>query len=227
MEATEFIINDYKVKYEQIFKEKIMNKKTIKELVENNKNMRSSDFSEMNLLTKNSRHNLLKKLEEEKFKLGLNKIKHFPSNIKIRNNFIYTKGPNIGRYIHDLKRGEQSRYNSLFYKKKASPFTAKKKSGNSNRIVIMHEEIKSLSNEQFMRRLGNIENMDNDNMMKNEMLNETIENLQNENNKLKNENFETFQNKRNIKKYKSLSQNNAKTVYTEINYNNKNKERKK
>ena len=51
----------------------------------------------------------------------------------------------------------------------------------------MHEEIKSLSNEQFMRRLGNIENMDNDNMMKNEMLNETIENLQNENNKLKNE----------------------------------------
>ena len=154
---------------------------------ENNNNIRSSDFSEMNLLTKNSRHNLLKKLEEEKFKLGLNKIKHFPSNIKIRNNFIYTKGPNIGRYIHDLKRGEQSRYNSLFYKKKASPFTSKKKSGNSNRIVIMHEEIKSLSNEQFMRRLGNIENMDNDNMMKNEMLNETIENLQNENNKLKNE----------------------------------------
>ena len=39
MEATEFIINDYKVKYEQIFKEKIMNKKTIKELVENNKNI--------------------------------------------------------------------------------------------------------------------------------------------------------------------------------------------
>ena len=157
---------------------------------ENNNNMRSSDFSEMNLLTKNSRHNLLKKLEEEKFKLGLNKIKHFPSNIKIRNNFVYTKGPNIGRYIHDLKRGEQSRYNSLFYKKKASPFTSKKKSGNSNRIVIMHEEIKSLSNEQFMRRLGNIENMDNDNMMKNEMLNETIEKLQNENNKLKNENNE-------------------------------------
>ena len=45
--------------------------------------------------------------------------------------------------------------------------------------------------------------------------------------KLKNENFETFQNERNIKKYKSLSQNNAKTVYTETNYNNKNKERKK
>jgi len=39
LEATEFIINDYKVKYEQIFKEKIMNKKTIKELVENNKNI--------------------------------------------------------------------------------------------------------------------------------------------------------------------------------------------
>ena len=38
MEAKEFIINDYKVKYEQIFKENIINKKTIKELEENNKN---------------------------------------------------------------------------------------------------------------------------------------------------------------------------------------------
>ena len=45
--------------------------------------------------------------------------------------------------------------------------------------------------------------------------------------KLKNENFETFQNERNKNKNQSLSYKNAKTVYTEANYNNKNKERKK
>ena len=39
LEAKEFIINDYKSKYEQIFKENIINKKTIKELEENNKNI--------------------------------------------------------------------------------------------------------------------------------------------------------------------------------------------
>ena len=157
---------------------------------ENNYNMRSSDYSEMNIHSKNSRNNLLRKLEEEKYKLGQNKFnsnKNFNNNFKIRNNFVQSKPPNISRYIHNLKTGEQTRYNSLFYKKKASPFTKKRKFGNSNsnRIVIMHEEIKSLSNEQFMRRLGNIENMDNENMMKNELLNENIEQLQNENSKLK------------------------------------------
>ena len=39
LEAKEFIINDYKSKYEQIFKENIINKNTIKELEENNKNI--------------------------------------------------------------------------------------------------------------------------------------------------------------------------------------------
>ena len=39
LEAKEFIINDYKLKYEQIFKENIINKNTIKELEENNKNI--------------------------------------------------------------------------------------------------------------------------------------------------------------------------------------------
>ena len=153
---------------------------------ENNFNMRSSDFSEMNMMSKNSRNNLLKKLEEERLKLGQKNFKNLPSGIKLRNNFIHTKGTNMSRYIHDLKKGEQSRYNSLFYKKRTSPFSSKKKLGTSNnRIVIMHEEIKSLSNEQFMRRLGNIENMENEQMMKNELLNENNEKLQNEVNKLK------------------------------------------
>ena len=156
---------------------------------ENNINFRSTDFSEGNLFSKNSRNNLLKRLEEEKFKLGQNKFnnRNFTNNMKIRNNFIHTKGPNISRYIHNMKTGEQSRYNSLFYKKRISPFGSKKKIGtsNSNRIVIMHEEIKSLSNEQFMKRLGNIESQEKENLMKNEALNDTIENLQNENHKLK------------------------------------------
>ena len=37
LEAKEYIINDYKAKYEQILKENILNKKTIKDLEENNK----------------------------------------------------------------------------------------------------------------------------------------------------------------------------------------------
>ena len=93
---------------------------------ENNFNMRSSDFSEMNIMSKNSRNNLLKKLEEEKYKLSQKNFKNLPSGIKLRNNFIHSKGTNISRYIHDLKKGEQNRYNSLFYKKRTSPFSSKK-----------------------------------------------------------------------------------------------------
>ena len=50
---------------------------------ENNYNMRSSDYSEMNIHSKNSRNSLLRKLEEEKYKLG-QKIK-----------FLYDKKDNI------------------------------------------------------------------------------------------------------------------------------------
>ena len=156
---------------------------------DNSINLKSSDFSDMNIFSKNSKISLIKKFESEKFRLpSQNKLKNFSGSLKLRNNFLRTKGPNISKYIHDLKKGEQSKYNSLFYKKRISPFSSKKKLGNNNnshRIVIMHEEIKSLSNEQFMKRLGNIENMKSDTAMKNELLNESIENLQNEVNKYK------------------------------------------
>ena len=129
---------------------------------------------------------MIKKYESEKFRLPQNKIKTLSGSLKLRNNFLRTKGTNLSKYIHELKKGEQSKYNSLFYKKKVSPFSSKKKLGNnSHRIVIMHEEIKSLSNEQFMKRLGNIENMKSETAMKNDILNENIENLQNEINKYK------------------------------------------
>ena len=153
----------------------------------NNIKLSSVDLSETNILSKNWRNNLLKRMGDEKIKLG--KSAKFNNKIRVRNNFMRAKAPNISRYIQNLKTGELTRYNSLFYKKKGSPSTTKKKfrNNNSNRIVIMHEEIKSLSNEQFMKRLGHIENMENDNMIRNEILNENIENLENENNKLKKE----------------------------------------
>ena len=80
----------------------------------------------------------------EKFKLGHSNKFNNNNRIRIRNTFMKAKPqPNISRYIQNLKSGELSRYNSLFYKKKISPATSKKKFGNSNsnRIVIMHEEI--------------------------------------------------------------------------------------
>ena len=153
---------------------------------DNSINVKSSDFSEMNLFSKNSKISLIKKYESEKFKLPQNKIKSFSGSLKLKNNFLRTKGTNLSKYIHELKKGEQSKYNSLFYKKRISPFSSKQKLGNnSHRIVIMHEEIKSLSNEQFMKRLGNIESMKSETAMKNDILNENIENLQNEINKYK------------------------------------------
>ena len=152
---------------------------------DNSINVKSSDFSEMNLFSKNSKISLIKKYESEKFKLPQNKIKSFSGSLKLKNNFLRTKGTNLSKYIHELKKGEQSKYNSLFYKKRISPFSSKQKLGNnSHRIVIMHEEIKSLSNEQFMKRLGNIESMKSETAMKNDILNENIENLQNKNNEI-------------------------------------------
>ena len=158
---------------------------------ENNINMKSSDFYEMDLLSKNNRNNLLKRMEEEKFRLSQNKLKNYNSSLKMKNNFYRPKNQSMSRYIHNLKNTEHTRYNNLFYKKKNSPFSNRKKlsTNNSNRIVIMHEEIQSLSNEQFMKRLGNIENLENDNMMKNaanQILSENLEKLQDENAELRN-----------------------------------------
>ena len=111
----------------------------------NNIKLSSVDLSETNILSKNWRNNLLKRMGDEKIKLG--KSAKFNNKIRVRNNFMRAKAPNISRYIQNLKTGELTRYNSLFYKKKGSPSTTKKKfrNNNSNRIVIMHEEIKSLS----------------------------------------------------------------------------------
>ena len=157
---------------------------------ENNINMKSSDFYEMDLISKN-RSNLLRKMEEEKYRLSQNKLRNYNSGIKLKKsyNFYRPKNQSMSRYIHNLKNTEQTRYNNLFYKKKNSPLKKKLSNNNSNRIIIMHEEIQSLSNEQFMKKLGNIENLENDSMMKNaenQILNENLEKLHSENAELKN-----------------------------------------
>ena len=130
-------------------------------------------------------------MEEEKYRLSQNKLRNYNSGIKLKKsyNFYRPKNQSMSRYIHNLKNTEQTRYNNLFYKKKNSPLKKKLSNNNSNRIIIMHEEIQSLNNEQFMKRLGNIENLENDDMMKNaenQILNENLEKLHSENAELKN-----------------------------------------
>ena len=85
---------------------------------DNNINMKSVDLSETNIFSKTWRNNLLKKMGSEKFKLGHSNKFNNNNRIRIRNTFMKAKPqPNISRYIQNLKSGELSRYNSLFYKK--------------------------------------------------------------------------------------------------------------
>ena len=60
--------------------------------------------------------------EKKGFKIKLGKSAKFNNKIRVRNKFMRAKAPNISRYIQNLKTGELTRYNSLFYKKKGQKY---------------------------------------------------------------------------------------------------------
>ena len=198
---------------------------TVKENIEKDKgnnninnniniNTKSLDFYENNnnlLFNKNfninNEENIINKIEKEKFKYKLGSFNSFKNGNKNKfrmNYFHSTRGQNISKYLHDLKKNNKINYNNYFYvRRNQSPLTKKKGFGGKlikhnynkkNRIIIMHEEIEGLKHEQFMKRLGNIKNFDNNSyenfkeIEKNEennLLMENIEELKNENKELK------------------------------------------
>ena len=146
--------------------------------------------------------NFFRRFEEEKTRIKNNKLKSFNSTMPLRNNFLKSMNrKKKAKYsLYNIKNKEKENYLKLFFKKKNSSSPKKKRihdysnnSNNKNKIIITHEEIQSLSNEQFMKRLIKMENIDDDNNMKrvnqshriNEIneFNETINNV--DNNELK------------------------------------------
>ena len=188
----------------ELWQQTVLNK--IEKESNENTNMKNSDNLELNYFYKNAKNNnLLSKFEKEKFKLkfkgSFNGSNSAKQKLKFRSNFIHsTKGQNISRFLHNMKNSGKIRYDNYFYKKRNNsplipkkPLSSKlKKSENKNKIIIIHEEIESLKHEQFMKRLGSIQNLDNieNSKERNEennviVFNENIEILKNENLELK------------------------------------------
>ena len=145
-------------------------------------NTKSFDFFQKNSLlnSQNLKKNPINKLEKEKFKLKLgfnnSSYKSSKQKEKFKNNFMHsTRGQNISRYLYNLKNYGKINYDNYFYiKRNDSPLVPKRRfygnlkrskifgnNANNNRIIIMHEEVESLKHEQFMKRLGSIQNLDN------------------------------------------------------------------
>jgi len=86
--------------------------------------------------------------------------------------------------LYNIKNKEKENYLKLFFKKKNSSSPKKKRihdysnnSNNKNKIIITHEEIQSLSNEQFMKRLIKMENIDDDNSLRTNKISSFVENF--------------------------------------------------
>ena len=164
-------------------------------------NTKSMDFFEFNsFYKKKNRGNPLNNFEKEKFRLKLGSGFRSNNQNKFKDKFIHsTRGQNISRYLYNLKNSGKINYDNYFYvKRNNSPLVNKKRfSGNklknnninkNSKIIIMHEEIESLKHDQFMKRLGSIQNLDNsyennketEKNIEKEILNENIEDLKNE-----------------------------------------------
>ena len=200
-----------------------------------------------------------------------NKQIFIANNIKKKNNN-YFQSQNMSKYIYDLKNvNGANRYNNLFYKNKnnyqqSNNFirlksgSGKKKLGNNNigspnqnsnynsyiqgkKIPIEHEVIESLTNQQFMEKLGNYKNKGKSmNINENEqIMKEEIENLKNENKNFVDQIIELKKNMEKMEKkmkseeekrenvenkYKLLSQR-AKEYQNELEKNSKEKKKKK
>ena len=229
----------------------------------NNINMRRSDYFEENL-RRGSSTNKYRNLEEEKLRFYQNKpyIMNNNNSAKKKNNFFKNGPQNMSKYIYDLKNvSGPNRYNNLFYKNNPTSGNNRLRSGKkrifninninpsynniySKRIHIEHEVIQSLTNEQFMKKLGNYKNSEDNysklNQEDEKILNDEIEHLRNENKNFEqqiinltkqNENLEKKlkdeeEKKDNIQnKYKELSQR-AKQYQTDLEKNTKLKKKK-
>lgn len=139
------------------------------------------------------------------------------NNSKIKNNYDpYPK--NMSRYLLELKNiGGKNRYNHLFYKNSSvtgvNKFRNKNKLfsnnpnynnnnniiyGNRNRIAIEHEEIQSLSNEEFLRRLGNLKETQNNVSKIRLQEQEELNNNEEEFNNTKNDNQQQYEQEINL-----------------------------
>ena len=161
---------------------------------------RRSDYFEDNL-KRGSSANKYNNMEDNQNKLYQRPfiLKNNSSKKKKTNLFQNNRSQNISKYIYDLKNmNGPNRYNNLFYKNPTSGNTrlisGKKRLFNNinpssnnlycKRIPIEHEVIQSLTNEQFLKKLGHYKNSDeNYSIIRNE-LNEENENLKNENRNL-------------------------------------------
>ena len=160
----------------------------------NNENfmLKSCDnIDNVNYLNKysNLNNNTTSKIETEKFRLRMKNSFNTSKNYKnsFKNNFIQsTKGQNISKYLHLLKNSGKIKYDNYFLKKRNySPLLSNKplssklrrnsNDSNKNKIVIIHEEIESLKHDQFMKRLGSIQNLDNDPRKNETMINKIEE----------------------------------------------------
>ena len=160
----------------------------------NNENLmlKSCDnVDSINYLNKysNMNNNTSSKIEKEKFRLKMKSSFNVSKNYKnsFKNNFIQSaKGQNFSKYLHLLKNSGKIKYDNYFLKKRNySPIFSKKplssklrknsNESNKNKIVIIHEEIESLKHDQFMKRLGSIQNLDNDEKKNQTMINKIEE----------------------------------------------------
>ena len=161
----------------------------------------------------NLNNNTSSKIEKEKFRLRFKNSFNANTNYKpsFKHTFIQsTKGQNVSKYLHLLKNSGKVKYDNYFLKqrKNHSPFISKKPlssklrknsiDSNKNKIIIIHEEIESLKHDQFMKRLGNIQNLDNDER-KNEQVMNQIEERKVTNEYNENLNNEVFELKSKIK----------------------------
>ena len=141
---------------------------------------RKIDFNEGKKYRRGASANKFRSIEEEKFKFNQNRpfgMNNKINNIKKNNN--YFKNKNFSRYLHNIKNvNSPTSYNKLFFKNSPGRTTklriGKKRIFNLNspnninyynniytnpkKIIIEHEVVQSLTNEEFMKKLGSYQN---------------------------------------------------------------------
>jgi hypothetical protein len=179
------------------------------------------------------------------------------STKKKKNNIFHNnRSQNMSKYIYDLKNiNGPNRYNNLFYKNNSTGGNARLMTGKkrifhninpnnnnlfSKRIPIEHEVIQSLTNEQFLKKLGNYKNSDENHSKLNNEISDEIESLKNDNRNFELQVIELTQKIENLEKkakedeeqrenlqnkYKELSQR-ARQYQTDLEKNTKLKKKK-
>jgi hypothetical protein len=220
-------------------------------------NYKKNDYYEENLKRGNS-SNKYRNMEDYQNRFYQRPFIMKNNSTKKKKNTIFqnNRSQNMSKYIYDLKNiNGPSRYNNLFYKNSSTGGNARLMSGkkrifhninqnNNNlfckRIPIEHEVIQSLTNEQFLKKLGNYKNSDDNHSKLNNEISDEIENLKNDNRNFELQVIELTQKIENLEKkakedeeqrenlqnkYKELSQR-AKQYQTDLEKNTKLKKKK-